>query len=448
MADAQKTVRDEKDLRALLREELGLKLADQIAEKREESAEAVAKAKEKDPAEFRKLLAEVIGDKQTRGITRSGELFELEPGVHRSPGASPAGQLLGLSVRAAAAMREQKIADEDLQAAAADWLQKNYKDHPLGELAAKSISDNGSKIKSLNASSQTAGGLFVQDQTADAVIELLRPQVALMALGPREVPLPGGTLILPTHTSGSSGTWLGEEEEIQTTQPAFGERTLRGKTYAAMVLISNKLLKSASIQMDAFVSTDLRMDAGTALDLAFIRGNSAARPKGVRYLGTATATSNSSATLDSIDVDIVSCMARMGAAGLTMTRLGSMFSWREWQKLFNLRFTSGDKYVYRDELTTGNLLGFPYRRTSNIPTNLGGSTNESEFYLMDMDHVVVGRGEAFAIDISTEASVNVGGTQINTYQKNQSAIRMMVETDINIRHAAAVQVVTGVTWGA
>lgn len=441
--------RTEKDLRTMVRQELGHVLAERIIESREESQETVAKAKENEPAEFQKMLfALIAGQQPTKGFTRQGELFELEPGVRRSPGASPAGQLLGLSVRAAAAMKRQGVSEDDFQAKAAEWLLDNYADHPYGELAAKSISGQDTKTKSLNASSQTAGGLFVQDTTADAVIELLRPQIALMALGPREVPLPGGTLILPTHTSGSTGTWLGEEEEIGFTQPAFGEKTLRGRTYAAMVLISNKLLRSASIQMDAFVSNDLRMDAGTALDLAFIRGNSAARPKGVRYLGTATATSNATATLDTIDVDMVGCLARMGAAGLPMGRLGSMFSWREWQKLFNLRFTSGDRYVYRDELITGNLLGFPYRRTSNIPTNLGGGTNESEFYFMDMDHVVVGRGEAFAIDISTEATVNVGGTQTNTFQKNQSAVRMMLEADINIRHASAVQIVTGVTWGA
>jgi HK97 family phage major capsid protein len=356
--------------------------------------------------------------------------------------------MLGLSVRAAAAVRESKSVVEDAPAAAAEWLRKNYGDNPYSEIVARSFG----QAKSLNATDQQAAGMFIKDETADGVIELLRPQIALMALGPREVPLPGGTLILPTHTTGSTGTWLGEEEEIPTTQPSFGERTMRGRTYAALVLISNKLLRSASIQMDAFVATDLRMDAGTALDLAYIRGNSAARPRGVRHIGRATATSNATATLDTIDVDIVACLSRMGAAGLTMTRLGSMFSWREWQKLFNLRFTSGDRYVYRDELITGNLLGFPYRRTSNIPTNLSGAAesggNESEFYMMDMDHVVVGRGEGFAIDISTEASVSVGNTQVNAYQRNQSVIRMMVETDINIRHQDAVQVVTGVTWGA
>jgi HK97 family phage major capsid protein len=431
---------NEKDLRAKLRAALGDDKADPIIEARETAEETAAKAKEN--GNLHELLkAMFAGSSVAKSLTSDGQLIENAPGTLRSPAMGKAGSLVGMTVRALAATA--KVSDDEKQEAAADYIATKFKDHPFAADAAGSLKGEG--IKSLNASSQGSGGLFVQDQTLQSVIELLRPQITIESLGPRETPLPGGSLIMPAHATGSTGVWLGEEEEISTTEPTFGERNMKEKTYAAMVAVSRKLLASASMQVETFVTDDLRLDAGVAIDLAQLRGNSAARPKGVRHLGIATATTG--ASLDQSDADMVGCLERMGDAGLTMTRLGWIMSWRTWRYLFNLKFAVNDTYVHRAELLSGTLLGFPYRRSSNVPKNLGGGT-ESELYCLDMDQVVVGRGEAVAFEMSTEAGATIGGNQVNAFQKNLMLIRMMVGTDIQVRHPKAVQIVTGITWGA
>ena len=439
--------RTENDLRNQLKAALGGPVADLIIERREQAEETVANGKEtgalpKDDGNLARMFADMFAGMGRKHFSGDGELIENEPGTVRSPGGTKNGRIVAMTVRALASTG--KCSPDEVQEKAIEYLETRWKGNPDADVVIKSL-DQPDRIKTLNTTANTSGGLFVLDTVAQSVIELLRPQSVVASLGAREVPLPAGSLILPTHKAGATGTWLGEDEEIVSSEPSLGAREMKEKTYASLVLVTQKLLRSSSLAVDQFVADDLRLDAGVAQDVASLRGNAAARPKGIRYLGQATATAGT--TLAQVNTDLVGCLERMGDAGLPMSRIGWGMSWRSWRHLFNLTFAADQKYAFRDELITGNLLGFPFRRSSNIPKNLGGGSNESELYCMELDNLIIGRGEAIAFDMSTEASVNVSGSAQHAFQRALMIIRMMVGMDIQVRHPEAVQIITGLTWG-
>jgi HK97 family phage major capsid protein len=439
--------KDEKGFRAFLREALGQTKAEEIAEKRDEAKETVAKATEsgditKDDGtntSYAKMFGEFLSGAMTqrRTIGDDGELLASADQLAKNPAGTVQAKRAGLVLRALAA--SNKAGPDEVYDVAIRYLESKHADSGQLQAAIKSLQLG----KTLATTTQTAGGVLVAGPAYDAVIEMLRPQATLTALGVREVPLPPGGLIMPTQATGGSGVWLGEEEATPATQPSFGSREMKAKTYSSLCVVSEKLLRSASPAVDQFVMDDLRLDAGTAIDVATLRGTAAAAPRGVRWLGTATPTAGTSDV--QIDADLVGGMTRMGNAGLPMNRLGWAFAWNRWQKLFNMRFTNGG-WVYRDELRAGNLLGFPYKRSSSVPSNLGGGGAESELYLFELDNIVMGRGEAMGFDQSQDATITVGGNQVSAFQRYLRVIRMMVEVDVNVRHPEAVQVVTAVAW--
>jgi HK97 family phage major capsid protein len=92
-------------------------------------------------------------------------------------------------------------------------------------------------------------------------------------------------------------------------------------------------------------------------------------------------------------------------------------------------------------------MGFPYYTTTQIPTNLGTGANESELYLVEMTHAILGESERLLIDASTEAAYWDGTQLQSTYSRDQTAIRAIAEHDFAMRHDQAVVVLSGLKYG-
>jgi HK97 family phage major capsid protein len=64
------------------------------------------------------------------------------------------------------------------------------------------------------------------------------------------------------------------------------------------------------------------------------------------------------------------------------------------------------------EVQRGELRGKPIRITTQIPTNLGGGSNETELYLADFAHVFVGEHMGIEVALSTEAAYLDAGNNL------------------------------------
>jgi len=301
--------------------------------------------------------------------------------------------------------------------------------------------------KALAAQSSAGGGFLIREDFDDGIIELLRPASVIRSLNPIMVGLDSGTLSIPKHTAGSSGSWIGENANITKTQPSFGQITLQAHKYASLVPVSNDLIRRSNYNTQTIVRDDLVADIATATDLAFLRSDgTAGQPRGLRYLAGNTLAANATVSVANVVTDLGKMIQYLLDDNVRMLRPGWMFSPRTWRYLYTVLDGNGN-FIFKDELSKGTLFGFPYRMTTNIPSNLGTGSNESEVYLVDFADVIVGEATSILLDVSDSAAYHDGSSVVASFSLDQSVIRAIVEVDINTRHDVAVGVITGIKWG-
>jgi HK97 family phage major capsid protein len=103
--------------------------------------------------------------------------------------------------------------------------------------------------------------------------------------------------------------------------------------------------------------------------------------------------------------------------------------------------------TYDERGGTGRLLGFPFRTTSQVPTNLttGTSTDTTEVYFSsDWNEAFVGQEQALLIDVSNEASYWDGSQWVSAYQNRQHVFRCVWTIDFGLRRPQLFTVMTGV----
>ena len=127
-------------------------------------------------------------------------------------------------------------------------------------------------VKALQASEDETGGFLVPEDMAADVIELLRAQSVVMQSQPMTVPMPSGNLTMPRLASGTAANYIGESEDIGATGVRFDNVRLSARKLAALVPISNDLLRFASPSVDAIVRDDLVQSMSLRMDIAFLRG--------------------------------------------------------------------------------------------------------------------------------------------------------------------------------
>lgn len=302
--------------------------------------------------------------------------------------------------------------------------------------------------KALGASTMTAGGALVPDQYSSEVIELLRPASVISRMGPRIVPMPGGTLTMPKLAGGSQASYVGENQNAGKTEPNFGQLRLTARKMAAVVPISNDLIRFSSPSADTLVRDDLVAAMAERGDLAMIRDAGAGNaPKGLRYWAPAgnVIPANATVNLANVTADIGKAVLALKNANVKMMKPGWLMAPRSEEYLLSVRDNNG-KFAFRDEMLTGKLRGYPYATTTQIPTNLGGGGDESEVYIADFVDVVIGEVEGIILDASTEAAYHDGSNVVAAFSLDQTVIRAILQHDLGMRHDASVAVLTAVKW--
>lgn len=339
------------------------------------------------------------------------------------------GEMAGRWVRALAAGR----GDPER---AARYVRQNWKD------------DNFAK--SLSESVMSEGGALVPDEYVAELIELLRARSVVRALGAVQLPMDSGSLTMPRQTGAASAGYVGENKPIPTSQPSFGQLQLSAKKLAALVPISNDLLRDSSPRVDAVVRDDLVAVMALREDLAFLRDDGTDnKPKGLRHWANANnvfpvITSGDSA-LENTTATLAKAIRLIEEANVPMNRMGWVFTPRTKWFLMQQRDGNGN-YAWRDDLVAGSLFGYPYQTTTQLPNNLGEG-DESEIYLADFSQAIIGENTNLLVDVSTEATYHDDeGNPISVFENDMTLMRTIARHDFGVRHDEAVSVVTGVDW--
>jgi HK97 family phage major capsid protein len=207
-------------------------------------------------------------------------------------------------------------------------------------------------------------------------------------------------------------------------------------------------MRSANPAADKIVTEDLTSAAAVVEDAAFICGDGTQfTARGLlNWALPANVFNSSGSTYSEIDSDLSGMEAALIGAGIPMLRPGWIMATRTEQSLKNLRGSDGHRiYPEMTENGGGKLRGFPYVATTSVPTNLNGGS-QSEVILADFSEVVVGEYQLL-IDASRSGSYQTsGGNTVSAFSQDQTVIRIIVQSDLALKHDAAVAVLEGVTY--
>lgn len=308
-------------------------------------------------------------------------------------------------------------------------------------------------IKSLEATEGTAGGFLLESPVMGEIEPLLRATSVVRASGPRSVPMPAGSLGVPSVTGASTAYWVGEMERITPSQPSFGRMKLTAKKLAVLVAISNDWLRYGDPAFDALVRDDMILSAALEEDVTMIRSvGSENKPKGLRYLAdpdnvVAASDDGGATTSDTVTSDLIDCVDRLETANVTMRRPGWLMHPRT--KNFLCKFRGADgAFLFKDELQRGELLGFPVKLSTQIPINLGGGSDESEIYFVDWSYIMIGdtvRAELKMMDGAAYAEA--GGTVRAAFSTDESVVRLILEMDLLARQRGReITIINAAAW--
>ena len=312
---------------------------------------------------------------------------------------------------------------------------------------AKQLFGNDRLSQAMTVASHSGGGFMVPENYVPNIIELLRARVVVRQMGPMSAPLVNGSLTLPKQTAGSTASYIGESQNITPSAPTGGQRKWVAKKLAALVAVSNDLLRVSSPSADQFIRNDLVRQMAIAEDAAFIRNQGIGNaPKGLRYWAPSANVipANGTVNLANVTNDLGKLELALANANVPMTNCGWLMCPRTLTYLKDLRDGNGNKAF--PELSDGMLRGYKVGSTTQIPWTL--NTDESEIYFADFDEFVLAEGQSIRLEASSEAAYDDGGTVKAAFSLDQTVVRAITEHDFAPRHDEAVAVLTAVDWGA
>ncbi len=342
--------------------------------------------------------------------------------------------------------------------------------------------------RALVTSAGASGGFIVPPDYMNEIIELLRPLAVVRSSNPRVIPMPRGTMTLPGQATPATASYGTEAVAISSSQQTLNQIVASFKKLTALVPVSNDMMRYADPAVDAFVRDDLVKVLALREDLAFLLGDGTQNsPRGFLSFangwvlaqggtagswltnGNSTAavdgtgsnpliganggnfiTSNETYTLATVAQELGGAVNKLDTANVPETKRVWFMHPRSFNYLFNVQNSLG-VYVYRDELSRGTLLGYPFKKTTQIPINYWDATGTNKdcsfVFLAEMDEAMILDSMSLELAVSREGTyIDASGTTWSAFQSDQTIIRAIAEHDFQVRHDSSVAVIQFVRW--
>ncbi len=423
-----------KDLKSLIRDSVSAEMATKMIDVEKQTREFFdAKMKSGDPEfmkQFRSLLKGVepaVTDK-----VAAAREFRVEADPHKGKGLG-----FARAVRCITIAKQRGIAASDV---ALEFSKRGF----LGYDQVAEVLDP-KNARALEAGSFSGAGVLISEQLSSEFIELLYARTVASQLGARDLGF-RGSLKMGKMNSGATVGYVGEEANIVPSQPALGSITLTGKKAAGLVAVTNELLALASPGADAIIRDDLLMAMALRRDLSFYRGTgSELQPKGVYSWVKAGNKANQSGTaLANVVADYLGLCRLVDESNIPMDSAAFAFAPRTFWGLAKLLDGQG-QFVFMPMLMAGNLFGFKFGKTTQIPTNLSGT--QSEVYFGVHGDVILGRDESRPLEVEMQpnGAYHNGTTVVAGFSNDTTPIRIIESHDVAARHDNSFAVLEQVT---
>lgn len=323
-------------------------------------------------------------------------------------------------IAAAASAMGKKDAHNIMQVSAKDIAEQAKKDFPYSKALHKILDQ-----KALNAGVSSEGGFTVPMAFSGEYIEALVANTLLDKLNIRRVPLINGNLSIPRMDSSSRASWIGEAKPVGKTQPVFGEVNMRAKKLAALVPVSNTLLRTSGVNLEGWIAEDLMKNTKVELDNAFLNGSGSqymplglANNPAVQTIGGST-TPLALTTPNDMVALLQQANVRLENVHWLLNPIGE--SW-----LRNKAFSSGP-FAWSDEMAkTGKLRGFDFHSSSTVKyTKKSAQAKDyADFWLGDFAEFMFGISHDITIEMSRDGSYTADGTTISAFENDLTLVRL------------------------
>lgn len=257
------------------------------------------------------------------------------------------------------------------------------RDYARAQAAALIAKVRDPAYRDLVVGTATAGGHLVStDLLSASFINLLRARTRVIDMGATLFTDLNGNLAIPRQTGGASIYWVAENGAPTESGATFDQVTLSPKTIGAFTDYSRRLLLQSSLDVEAFVRTDLALGVGVGLDAAAINGSgSSNQPTGVLNLSgigsVAGGTNGLAPTWDhmvDLEAQVANANADFGSLGyLTNSKVRSKL--KRTQKFAS---TNGQEIwmTGRDPRGgIGEINGYDAYVSNNVPSTLDKGTS-------------------------------------------------------------------------
>jgi len=295
----------------------------------------------------------------------------------------------------------------------------------------KEVVEEATKRKDLAAGTPSAGGYIVPVQYIPQLIELIRAEAVVTRAGATSLDqLVGSPVDIPKQTGGAIVYWVGENTAITASDLAFGQLQLTPKTMAALMRVSNRLIRLANPSVETIIRRDFAQAIALELDIKALRGDgTGSTPVGIANTAgiktVAIGANGGDFTFDhAIDMEFELAQANTLRGSLAFITHPAVI-----RKLKKLKATgTGDYMRWVEGLKDKQLVEYPYFMTTQLPTNLtkGTGTNLTEVYFGNWQELIVAQWTGIEIAASMQA-----GTSFET---NQTWFRVIQDVDIGVRH--------------
>jgi len=276
------------------------------------------------------------------------------------------------------------------------------------------------------------GGFLVPDQTARQVYDFLKSRSVVLEAGPVGIEMISDVTALAKVASGTSVGMYNESQLLTASDPVFGQTTLTARKAGAFTLASREVLEDSSPSVREVLARDHLNQLALYLDSQFLGIAGNGTPPNMRgiynFTGATTTNLAVAVTLD----HIADALERLEIANAG-AKLHIFMSPRDWANLRTAKDTQTRYQLSPDPTQDARrqLFGTPVSVSSQIPTNLGATTNESWILVVDMNQIAIGRRREIELSYSEHFA----------YQNDQIAVRTTGRFDIQPINVAGTQII-------
>lgn len=148
-----------------------------------------------------------------------------------------------------------------------------------------------------------------------AMIDRLRPTLAIQRLGATVIPGLVGNLDLPRLDSGPTAFWVAEDGSTTASDSTFDKVSLSPKTVSGEMYMSRRLTLQSGVAIENILRSDLAFVLGQAMDSAAIQGGGSNQPTGI--LTEVTENATTATALGDISSDLMSSLETANVTGTT-----------------------------------------------------------------------------------------------------------------------------------